>query len=103
MGSGGATSASAVVPRQARRTAVDTAHLLVGELAQDGVRQDLFYEIVVLQDIASPACERSASKAGRIPILSQWSRPWRRHDRLHERDSLYGLAVAVGPVEAEGG
>jgi hypothetical protein len=26
----------------------------------------------------------------------------RRHDRLHERDSLNGLAVAVGPVEAEG-
>ncbi len=25
----------------------------------------------------------------------------RRHDRLHERDSLQGLAVAVGPVEAE--
>ena len=23
------------------------------------------------------------------------------HDRLHERDALHGLAVAVGPVEAE--
>jgi len=26
--------------------------------------------------MAFPACERSASKVGRIPILPQWSRPW---------------------------
>ena len=26
----------------------------------------------------------------------------RPHDRLHVRDTLHGLAVAVGPVEAEG-
>src|SRR5580704_6413266 len=50
-------------------------HLLVGELTQDGVRQDLSNEIVVRQANGSPASERSASKAGPIPILSQWSRP----------------------------
>src|SRR5262249_60666639 len=27
----------------------------------------------------------------------------RPHDRLHERDALHGLAVAVGPIEAQGG
>ena len=30
-----------------------------------------------------------------VPVL-------RPHDRLHIRDTLHGLAVAVGPVEAEG-
>jgi hypothetical protein len=29
-------------------------------------------------------------------------RALRRHDRVHERYTLHGLAVAIGPVEAKG-
>src|SRR5215471_17683439 len=77
-------------------------HLLARELTQDGVRQDLFNEIVVLQDhrLASLRTERLQgwTHSHLVPMVPAL----RRHDRLHERDSLHGLAVAVGPVEAEG-
>src|SRR5499427_6693352 len=77
-------------------------HLLVGELTQDGVRQDLFDEIVVLQDhrLAGLRTQRLQgwTHSHLVPVVPALG----RHDRLHERDSLHGLAMAVGPVEAEG-
>ena len=77
-------------------------HLLVGELTQDGVRQDLFNEIVVLQDhrLAGLRTQRlqGLTHSHLVPVVPAL----RRHDRLHERDTLHGLAVAIGPVEAEG-
>ncbi len=77
-------------------------HLLVGELTQDGFRQDFFNEIVVLQDhrLAGLGSERLQGRthAHLVPMVPAL----RRNDRLHERDTLHGLAMAIGPVEAEG-
>jgi len=77
-------------------------HLLVGEVTQDGVRQDLFNKIVVLQDhrLAGLRTRRLQgwTHSHLVPVVPAL----RRHDRLHEGDSLHSLAMAVGPVEAEG-
>src|SRR5262249_26229606 len=76
-------------------------HLLVGELTKDRVRQDLFNEIVVLEHhlLAGLRTQRLQGWAHShlVPMVAAL----RRHDRLHERDSLHAIAVAVGPVEAE--
>src|SRR5881409_945715 len=77
-------------------------HLLDGEGAQDGLRQDLVDEEVVLQDhrFAGLGTQRLQgwTHIRVVPVVPAL----RPHDRLHVRDTLQGLAVAVGPVEAEG-
>ena len=77
-------------------------HLLVGELTQDGFRQDFFNEIVVLQDHRlaglGSECLQGRTHAHLVPMVPAL----RRNDRLYERDTLHGLAMAIGPVEAEG-
>src|SRR5262249_9522883 len=76
-------------------------HLLDGEGAQDGLRQDLLDEEVVSQDhgFAGLGAQRLQDWAHlqRVPVIPGL----RLHDRLHVRDTLHGLAVAVGPGEAE--
>src|SRR5262249_21126927 len=76
-------------------------HFLVGELAQDCPWQDLLNEEVVLEDhlLAGLGTQRLQDWAHSelvpvVPILPP-------HHRLHIRDALHGIAVAVGPVEAE--
>src|SRR5215813_6447067 len=73
-----------------------------GQGAQDGLRQDLLDEEVVLQDhrLTGLGTQRLQdwTHIQLVPVVpSLWP-----HDRLHVRDTLHGLAVAVGPVEAEG-
>src|SRR3989442_5860775 len=77
-------------------------HLLGGEGAQDGPWHDLLDEEVVSQDhlLAGLGTQRLQgwTHIYLVPVVPAL----RPHDRLHERDALHGLAVAVGPVEAEG-
>src|SRR5262249_5487741 len=64
--------------------------------------QDPFDKEVVSQDhlLAGLGTQRlqSGTHIYLIPVVPAL----RPHDRLHERNAFYGLAVAVGPVEAEG-
>src|SRR5262249_11453929 len=77
-------------------------HLLDGEGAQDGLWQDLLDEEVVSQDhlLAGLGTQRLQERTHirLVPVVPTL----RPDDRLHVRDTLYGLAVAIGPVEAEG-
>src|SRR5262249_706803 len=69
--------------------------------AHDRARQDLLDEEVVLQDHPlaglGTQCLQSWTHIQNVPVVPTL----RLHDGLHVCDSLYGLAVSVGPVEAE--
>src|SRR5262245_32092717 len=77
-------------------------YLLGGEGAQDSPRQNLLDEEIVSQDhlLARFGTQRLQgwTHIYLVPVVPAL----RSHDRLHERDALHGLAVAVGPIEAEG-
>jgi hypothetical protein len=65
-------------------------------------RQDLLDEEVVSQDhhLAGLGTQRLQgwTHIYLVPVVPAL----RPHDRLHERDPFHSLAIAVGPVEAEG-
>src|SRR5262249_4939657 len=80
----------------------DAATSSAEEGAQDGIRQDLLDEKVVLQNhcLASLGTQRLQGWTHiRVVPMIPALRP---HDRFHVGDTLHGLAMAVGPIETEG-
>src|SRR5262249_3928658 len=74
-------------------------HFLLGKFAQDGTRQNLLDEEIVLKDHLLAGLGTQALQSWPhvepVPVVPAL----RYQDRFHVSDALYGLSMAVGPVE----